>query len=90
MVGSVASLVKQTVVNNVVSRQVKKGVKGILGIFKKKEDTQETQEDVISEDSLENIVEHESDALSPEEEQNSDADSMPAEEKAEDSLEPVS
>lgn len=41
MIGSVTSLVKQTVANNAVSRQVKKGVRGVLGLFKKKDDTQE-------------------------------------------------
>ena len=43
LLGSVASLVRQTVTNNVVSRQVKKGVKGLFGLFKKKEETLEEQ-----------------------------------------------
>lgn len=42
MLGSVASLVTQSVTNNVVSRQVGKGVKGIWNFFKKK-DTEETE-----------------------------------------------
>ncbi len=41
--GSVASLVTQSVTNNVVSRNVKKGVKGLFGLFKKKEETPEEQ-----------------------------------------------
>ena len=59
MIGSVTSLVKQTVANNVVSRQVKKGVKGILGIFKKKdnndEDT-ETGEEISAQEAEENTT----------------------------------
>lgn len=38
LIGSVASLVTQTVTNNVVSRNVTKGVKGLFGLFKKKEE----------------------------------------------------
>ena len=45
MVGSVTSLVKQTVSHNVVSRQVKKGVKGFFGIFKKKEVSREESQE---------------------------------------------
>lgn len=41
--GSVASLVTQTVTNNVVSRNVKKGLKGLFGLFKKKEEPAEEQ-----------------------------------------------
>lgn len=41
LLGSVASLVTQTVTNNVVSRNVKKGVKGLFGLFKKEEITEE-------------------------------------------------
>ena len=37
MLGSMASLVTQTITNNVVSRNVTKGVKGFFGLFKKKE-----------------------------------------------------
>ena len=37
MLGSVTSLVTQSVANNVVSRQVGKGIKGIINLFKKKE-----------------------------------------------------
>jgi hypothetical protein len=48
MVGSVTSLVKQTVANNVVSRQVKKGVKGIFGIFKKKEEEENPEKEKIT------------------------------------------
>lgn len=61
MVGSVASLVKQSVANNVVSRQVTKGVKGVLGIFKKKddgnEDTETTEEVPTQEETEENTQE---------------------------------
>ncbi len=35
LIGSVASLVTQSVTNNVVSRQVTKGLKGFFGLFKK-------------------------------------------------------
>jgi hypothetical protein len=35
LIGSVASLVTQSVTNNVVSRQVTKGLKGLFGLFKK-------------------------------------------------------
>lgn len=38
VLGSVASLVTQTVTNNVVSRHVKKGIKGLFGLFKKEEE----------------------------------------------------
>ena len=38
LLGSMTSLVTQSVTNNVVSRQVKKGIKGFFGLFKKKED----------------------------------------------------
>lgn len=40
LLGSVTSLVTQTVTNNVVSRNLTKGVKGLFGLFKKKEDTE--------------------------------------------------
>lgn len=46
LVGSVASLVTQSVTHNVISRQVGKGVKGIANLFKKKpaeEEPAETQ-----------------------------------------------
>ena len=56
MVGSVTSLVKQTVSHNVVSRQVKKGVKGVLGIFKKKEDAQEEAQEVEEESTQEEVT----------------------------------
>lgn len=39
VLGSVTSLVTQTVTNNVVLRNVTQGVKSIFGLFKKKEDT---------------------------------------------------
>lgn len=45
LVGSVASLVTQTVTNNMVSRQVGKGVKGIVNLFKKKPAEEEPAED---------------------------------------------
>ncbi len=38
LIGSVASLVTQTVTNNVVSRSVTKGIKGLFGLFKKDEE----------------------------------------------------
>ena len=79
MIGSVTSLVKQTVANNVVSRQVKKGVKGILGIFKKKENEPEMEEDSNSDVSVENIEENE-DVPLLEEEKNSDGISVSVEE----------
>ena len=41
LIGSVASLVTQTVTNNVVSRNVTKGIKGLFGLFKKKEEAPE-------------------------------------------------
>ena len=41
LLGSVTSLVTQSVTNNVVSRNVTKGIKGIFGLFKKKEKPQE-------------------------------------------------
>ncbi len=37
VLNSVASLVTQSVTNNVVSRQIGKGIKGFLGLFKKKD-----------------------------------------------------
>ena len=43
VLGSVASLVTQTVTNNVVSRHVKKGIKGLFGLFKKEEDPAEEE-----------------------------------------------
>ena len=89
MVGSVASLVKQTVANNVVSRQVKKGVKGILGIFKKKGEAQEVEEEVLLEMPTEDKAENEDVSLS-EEEQNVEAVSASAEESAGDTVESVS
>lgn len=46
VLGSVTSLVTQTVTNNVVSRHVTKGIKGIFGMFKKKEKTVTTPENV--------------------------------------------
>ncbi len=44
MLGSVTSLVTQTVTNNVVSRNVTKGIKGIFGLFKKKDKPEEQAE----------------------------------------------
>ncbi len=40
LLGSVSSLVTQSVTNNVVSRNLTKGVKGLFGLFKKKEDAE--------------------------------------------------
>ena len=88
MVGSVTSLVKQTVANNVVSRQVKKGVKGILGIFKKREDGQEVEEETSPEISSED-AENEDISVS-QEEQNVDVSSASAEENTVGSDESVS
>ena len=44
MLGSVTSLVTQTVTNNVVSRNVTKGIRGIFGLFKKKDKAEEQTE----------------------------------------------
>jgi len=44
VLGSVTSLVTQTVTNNVVSRNVTKGVKSIFSLFKGKEEQAPTQE----------------------------------------------
>ena len=66
MVGSVTSLLKQTVSHNVVSRQVKKGVKGFFGLFKKKADETETSQE---EGNIENPPE-EKDAKNTEETEN--------------------
>ncbi len=41
VLGSVTSLVTQSVTNNVVSRNVTKGIKGFFGLFKKKEENAE-------------------------------------------------
>ena len=50
VLGSVTSLLTQTVTNNVVSRNVTKGIKGIFGLFKKKEkNTQEPENAAKSE-----------------------------------------
>ena len=47
LLGSVTSLVGQTVTNNVLSRNVAKGVKGIFGLFKKKEQQETTSPDTL-------------------------------------------
>lgn len=46
VLGSVASLLKQSVTNNVVSRNVTKGVKGLFGLFKKKEEVEPTESEL--------------------------------------------
>lgn len=43
LISSVTSLVTQTVTNNVVSRNVTKGIKGIFGLFKKKDESADPQ-----------------------------------------------
>ena len=46
MLGSVTSLVTQSVTNNVVFRQVGKGVRGIVNLFRKKESDEIAEETV--------------------------------------------
>ena len=76
MVGSVTSLVKQTVANNVVSRQVKKGVKGIFGIFKKKEEENPEKEKITSLSDKNDELQEEVESLVAEE-NNSDSTLLP-------------
>ena len=42
LVGSISSLITQSVTNNFASRSVKKGISGVLGVFKNEEQREET------------------------------------------------
>lgn len=55
VLGSVTSLVTQSVTNNVVSRNVTKGIKGIFGLFKKKEKDIEEPENTAEPESTTKI-----------------------------------
>ena len=50
VVGSVASLVTQSVTNNFASRAVKKSVGGVVGLFKKKDQPEESSAPEVSEE----------------------------------------